>query len=70
MVAGFLVLIAIIAVAVVMAAGATRRTARNTRRVACPHCQHEILPSATTCPWCGQRVLWGWAARRERLWRA
>lgn len=50
--------------------GATRRTARQARRIPCGVCGEPLLPAAKMCPNCRSRVpLRGAAGMRERLWR-
>jgi hypothetical protein len=63
----WLVVIGII-LAIFSIARSGKRAARNTLRLACPTCGHEVLPAARTCPHCLNRIYRGWAARRHRLW--
>jgi hypothetical protein len=65
------IIIIIIMALLLLIAGATRRGARQARRIPCGVCGEPLLPAARTCPNCRGRVpLRGAAGMRERMWRS
>jgi hypothetical protein len=63
------VFVIFIVVCLLLLVGATRRTARQARRIPCHECGEALLSAARICPNCRTRVpLRGAAGMRERLW--